>query len=86
MSNGVIDLSIRTAGKLSRKRLIARICVVTAAFVVLLAMSFLPDPSRSSSQGLETRKGGAPAVSERNKPAAGTNVYHSALTNVLRFA
>lgn len=86
MSSGVIDLSIRRAEKLSRQRLIARICVVIAAAVMLLAMTFLPDPARNSTRGLETRKGGAPAVSERNKPAVDTNPAALSHRDALRSA
>ena len=73
MASGVINLSIRPTSKLTRGRLIARILIVIAAFAVVFAMVHLPDPFRDSGRGLETRKGGAPTISDRAKPTVGMN-------------
>jgi len=71
MASGVIDLSIRPAEKLTRSRLIVRICMVIAVIGVVLAMTLLPDPSRISRREVETRKGTAPAASDHAKPTVG---------------
>jgi len=75
MSGGVIELSLQSSRKLTRGRLIARICIVVAVIVVLFAMSLLPNPGVGQNQRAETRKGGAPAVSERTKPVTAKSLH-----------
>lgn len=67
MAAGVIDLSLRSSRKLTRGRVAVRVCVVVVAIIVLLAMALLPSPNTGRSEGVETRKAGSPAVSERTK-------------------
>jgi len=75
MAAGVIDLSLRSSGKLTRGRMAVRVCLVLAAIIVLLAMTLLPSPNAGRSQGVETRKNGAPAVSERTKPVISGSLH-----------
>jgi hypothetical protein len=73
MASAAIDLSISRTGKLSRARMFTRLFLVIVALAVLLAMSFLPDPTRGNGRGQEARKSGAPTVSRPEKPGVGSN-------------
>ncbi|HTR61804.1 MAG TPA: hypothetical protein VMH37_08885 [Candidatus Binataceae bacterium] len=75
MAAGVIDLSLRSSRKLTRGRVAVRVCLVVTAIIVLLAMTLLPSPGIGQTPGVETRKNGAPAVSERTKPAIAGSLH-----------
>jgi plastocyanin len=63
MASGVIDLSLRPAGKLPRKRLIMRIIVVITILGAALGLSLLPAPARASAP-VRVKMGDKPPVYE----------------------
>jgi len=62
MASGVIDLSLRPAAPLTRKRLWLRIVVIAAAIGAVLALAFLPDPARAATSPVVIKMGDKPAV------------------------
>ena len=57
MANGVIDLSIRPRGQLSRGRLMLRIILAVAALVGVVALAMLPAPAGAATQSVLIKDG-----------------------------